>query len=220
MYHHEGFPYLWYTANGPNTWHYYGIPLETLATKQFNMSNHPQRGKWSRLELHYRHSTGGRSNGLVRWWWDGKVVAENTNILTRENDAHSIRGFIFPAMPDKQAGDFWVYIDDIYVDKTPSRIEICSGPSWNYKDKCEVQIPSSWTDTTISVTVVSQEAMPSSTNRYIYVVDSSGIANSQGFPITISASNSSIAGVPITSGGSDNVIQAVPVPPGKVWIVD
>lgn len=65
------------------------------------------------------------------------------------------------------------WVDDIYVDSTPQRVMICSGSTWDSRGTCEMQIPSAWSDTSVTVTV-NQGAFTDSSSQYLYVVDASG----------------------------------------------
>ena len=80
------------------------------------------------------------------------------------------------------------YMDNIYVDKTLMRIEICSGSAWNSRGNCEVQIPTTtWNNTQVQFTV-NQGSFAESAAAYLYMVDSSGTANASGYPVTFGSS--------------------------------
>lgn len=74
--------------------------------------------------------------------------------------------------------------DDIYVDFTQARVEIGDASTWSNTRKKEVQIPTSWSDSAISVRVNSGE-FTSGQTAYLYVVDSNGAVNNQGIPVKI-----------------------------------
>jgi hypothetical protein len=89
--------------------------------------------------------------------------------------------------------------DDIYVDDTRSRVEICTGSTWAAKGACEVQIPhTSWGDTTLQITV-NQGAFADSSTAYLYVVDADGVANTNGEEITFGVGESDTTAPTITA---------------------
>ena len=74
------------------------------------------------------------------------------------------------------------WMDDIYVDNSFSRVMICNQGTFGGSTHCEMQIPSSWNNSQISLTV-NQGTFLDGTTAYLYVVDASGIANSSGYPV-------------------------------------
>ena len=96
------------------------------------------------------------------------------------------------------------YVDEVYVDITPARVEICNQSSWSAAhdgsgtDHCEIQSPSAWSATSISVTF-NQGSFNTEDTAYLYVVDSSGNA-SAGYQVEIGSETgtpSQITGVSI-----------------------
>ena len=186
---YNSWPGLWYTGNGMSTWHYYGSVDDNERTTQKDMSFIPKKNTWNRLELYYKHSTGTSSNGIVRWWWNGSPAGESVNVRTRIDNNKKIKNIIFPAMPDaNQGGDFWFGIDDLYIDRTQARVEMCVGSTWSQRGKCDIQIPTSWTNTQIGIRV-NEGTMQNSGRYYLYVVNPTGSANQSGVPITFNTSS-------------------------------
>lgn len=81
-----------------------------------------------------------------------------------------------------------VSFDDVYIDQTPARVELCSKSSYAAKqsqgDLCEIQIPASWSTTSIGVNF-NQGAFSSGQTAYLYVTDADGAVNPQGYPLII-----------------------------------
>lgn len=69
---------------------------------------------------------------------------------------------------------------DIYVDNTWSRVMIGNAPTWNQSTVHEIEIPTSWSDSSISV-VLHSDSPSSFTSAYLYVFDSNGDVNQNGF---------------------------------------
>ncbi len=78
-----------------------------------------------------------------------------------------------------------VYGDDLYLDNTWARVMICSGSTWAARGTCEIQIPTAWSSTEVSI-VANQGEIPDDTTRYLYVVDSAGDGSVNGQAITFS----------------------------------
>lgn len=75
----------------------------------------------------------------------------------------------------------YVYMDDIYVDNTRAWTCLATESTWASRTLCEPQIPSAWADTEITVTV-NKGALVCAT-CYLYVVDSTGAVNANGFAV-------------------------------------
>ena len=67
---------------------------------------------------------------------------------------------------------YWAY-DDVYVDATQARVEICNTATWATRTHCEIQIPVTWSSSSIGIKV-NPGSFVSLANQYLYVVDSSG----------------------------------------------
>lgn len=81
---------------------------------------------------------------------------------------------------DEASGTFWM--DDVYLDTTPARVEICTGSEWAARGHCEIQSATSWNASAISLTV-NQGSFTDSSSAFLYVSDSAGTVNADGFPI-------------------------------------
>lgn len=68
--------------------------------------------------------------------------------------------------------DYFGY-DDIYISFTRARVEICNSNTWSSRSSCEIQIPTSWSTSSIGIKV-NRGAFGASDTAYLYVVDSSG----------------------------------------------
>lgn len=88
--------------------------------------------------------------------------------------------------PDPPSGSrtWW---DDIYVDRTWARVMLSNSPTWGTSSAGplhEIQIPTAWSSSSITVQVNVGE-LPGGSTAYLYVVDANGVANASGFPVTI-----------------------------------
>lgn len=82
--------------------------------------------------------------------------------------------------------DFKVYMDDIYVDTTRSRVEICDSALWSARNHCEIQIPqNTWNDSQIQIKL-NKGTFTNSSSAYLYIIDENGNP-SAGYPITFAS---------------------------------
>jgi len=93
----------------------------------------------------------------------------------------------------------WRYFADAYLDTTLSRVVLANKPELARATIIENQIPSAWSDNSITATV-NLGRFEQGETAYLFVVDSSGTA--------------SAAGLAVTAGGT----AAVPNPPTAVGV--
>ena len=84
----------------------------------------------------------------------------------------------------------WRYFADVYVDTTPARVLLCRNPTISATDHgvCYPQIPTAWSDTSITVTV-NQAEFQGGTTAYLYVYNGSELVSTTGTPIVLSATD-------------------------------
>lgn len=81
-------------------------------------------------------------------------------------------------------GTYMYWADDVYLDKTWARVMIGNASTFSSSTKKEIQIPSAWSATSITV-IFNQGAFARGDTVYLYVVDADGNVNSQGYPVVI-----------------------------------
>jgi hypothetical protein len=82
-------------------------------------------------------------------------------------------------VPSPAGSQFWA--DDVYVDTTWSRVMIGDAPVFSACTVREIQIPTAWTDQSISI-IANVKAYPAGKPKYLFVVDQTGTA-SPGLPL-------------------------------------
>ena len=98
--------------------------------------------------------------------------------------------------PTPEAQRWW---SEIYIDITQARIEICNTSDWQNRSHCEIQIPTAWSDTSITATL-NKGSFSNSDQIYVYVIDENGeVSNGYG-PIMLGSSAS------ITNTGSASLL--------------
>jgi hypothetical protein len=153
---------------------------------------------WHKVEIY-----ASAPNDAYQIWIDGAVYLDfkakmgygawTLTHSTLSPDGHTLE---FPDMIDgtsrgcAAAGSY--NYDDIYIDYTQARVEICNGSTWANRGICNTQIPTSWNATSISVGV-NKGTFSQGDSKYLYVVDTNGNAS---------------AGTPITFGGSVSTVSA------------
>ena len=149
---------------------------------------------WYRHELILNTSDFGTYNGdyTMRRYTPGSSVAEasETGMMTYNNPNISPttwQYFLWQNwIGNGLSGDAWT--DDHYVQVgTQARVELCDASTWSARTECDIQEPTAWSDTSITLTVNSGGFSTSET-AYVYVVNDSGEVNSSGYPVTIGTS--------------------------------
>ena len=83
----------------------------------------------------------------------------------------------------------WRYYDDVYLDTSLSRIVLADKPVLRQATIIENQIPSAWSDTSITATVNLGKFVAGAA-VYLFVVDSTGTASPSGLALTAGATRS------------------------------
>lgn len=146
--------------------------------------------EWVRLENYLIQGGVNQSNGS----WVGSIIrANNTDTRTRTGTFRTDStawtqmalggGYYSMCGSDPATID----IDNVYIDNTPQRIELGNASTWNATTYREILIPTAWSNGSVTATVRTGRFNTGQT-AYLYVVDSSGAANSTGYPITIGQS--------------------------------
>ena len=76
----------------------------------------------------------------------------------------------------------WRYFADVYLDYSRARVILGNAPTLDASTVREVQVPTSWSDSSISVTANLGKFADGRT-AYLYVVDANGVVNAVGTPI-------------------------------------
>ena len=151
-------------------------------------------GEWVRFEVYLKQSSPGQSDGTFAYWTH-RPYAANPSIRREGQDTTYMT---------RTAGNVWrkwhfgsyyssalanVYTDEIYFDVTRARVEIGNAPTWAATTHREIQIPTTWTDTSLTVTL-NQGSLNNFDNAYLYVVDATGNVNTNGFPLLFAGNSS------------------------------
>ena len=155
--------------------------------------------RWDRKEFWIRI---GDTPGQRFMFWENAVLKRN--YTTPEEFPYGVGPYlgdigtfnvVYLGFWIREHSDARVQMDDVYIDTTQARVEIGDNPTWGQCTHREIQIPSAWSDTSITVTV-NQGSFGSGSKAYLYVVDADGKVNAEGFPITFGDSEVPLAGPP------------------------
>jgi len=181
-------PSFWMTQQpvpSESVWTYAGV-VNSNGTDQQDITD-IVKGKWHRIELYMRLSDpAGSSNGEARVWINGIPSYNKQGVTRPSSDAgYLLDNFLLPGMIDKGGQVMNYFVDDVYVDRTPQRIELCTSPTWeNCKTNKTIQKVTAWSDTSVSFEI-NLETLPLSNKLYAYVIDQNNVANTNGYDLLI-----------------------------------
>jgi len=139
--------------------------------------------------MYRKLSTPGVADGDVYWAFNGKEFRQPGQVAplqTRDAGfSFKTNSFLLGLMVAnrKNDGHFKMYIDDVYVSTSRKRVEIGNASTFATSTIREIQIPSTWANTSIQLKL-NKGKLPSGT-AYLYVIDADGVANEDGYPITL-----------------------------------
>ena len=137
-------------------------------------------GAWHKWEVWLKKSsTATSTDGAIKIWYDGAAEVSQENLCTH--------GFTFEdimRIGEYNLGNYYCEFDDVYYDFSRARVEIGDASSYEGCTIREIQPPTSWSDTSITITV-NQGSFADGENVYLFVVDADGIPSAGNGPITI-----------------------------------
>lgn len=93
------------------------------------------------------------------------------------------------------------WMDNIYVDDTLSRVMVGNASAWSACTQFEMQFPVAWSGSSIQVRANVGGLSPNQ-QAFLYVVDSTGAVNSNGYLITVGGSASAPASTSLVAPGN------------------
>lgn len=150
-------------------------------------------GNWHLLQFEFKENSAlGVGDGEFRLWFDGELKLEDLDIESREDFSEYKRPFILgfynswgpnTGLGETVSGNDNFYIDDAYIDGTFARVEIGNASTYDACTHREIQIPTSWSASSVEVTL-NRGSFGENDTSYLYVTDSDGAVNSAGYEIT------------------------------------
>ena len=143
---------------------------------------------WYQVIVMKKASSDGLSDGSERIYING-VELENTTVAPNwHNQQIGGTGNAWERMlfndyiANYTAGDFYIQVDDVYIDTTWQSVWIGDAATWADCTHREVQIPTAWADDGITLTA-NQGSFDTLVGKYLYAMDNAGLVNSDGYPI-------------------------------------
>ncbi|MCD4791910.1 MAG: T9SS type A sorting domain-containing protein [Bacteroidales bacterium] len=170
--------------------------------------------RWVRMEYFIDMGTRGNTDGKFLYWFhDPESVTPTIHaveelqfeniIMLKAEESTTYRYPIFGGFSGDGMDNLITYWDDMLVQVgTRSRVEIGDNPDWNYCTHREIQIPTAWSNNSITITA-NQGSFQDDDTAYLFVVDENGTV-SNGYPITISTG--STGNIPPAGSDADNFI--------------
>ena len=141
----------------------------------------PMSGVWSKVE-HYIKITNVAKGGFIKIYENGSLVldmaATRTDAMSGTSRVDAIGGF----SRDSGNGNNFRYFADLYLDDTLQHIVLGDASMIDLCSKLEVQKPTAWSDTSITVTV-NRGVFSDGQKVYLYVYDTTGTPNTNGLLI-------------------------------------
>ncbi|MFX0197666.1 MAG: LVIVD repeat-containing protein [Candidatus Hodarchaeota archaeon] len=182
-------PWPWYNA-------YQGYEPPTDTTLHFGSANAPYDGTWYNTIIFAKASTGdGSADGYFKIYSNDHAAGDPAHPY---EDAIETYYSANPVPWKNITLGWWIgtyegsgdpptailQFDDVYIDNSWQSVWIGDASSWDNCTHREIQIPTAWSDTSITITV-NQGSFPRCEQVYLFVVDADGNVNAQGYPITI-----------------------------------
>ncbi len=142
------------------------------------------RNKWVRLDVYLKQSTGGLTNGEFRAWVSNGTDVTTMDIYRYPTKTRSTSNYWRQLMLGEYYGErlasMSVWMDDVYIDNTQARVEICDKSTWVSRTHCEIQIPTAWSESSIAIKA-NTGSFTTLSGTYLYVVDMNGVVNTNGY---------------------------------------
>lgn len=159
-----------------------------------------QTTEWVNEEIFFQASSLNVKDGICRFQCNGTEMASGT-VMTRSLKApeYMVRNYPVHAVvanPDRWSPGWLpsnrVWVDEVYVDDSWSRVMLGDKPLRREGRKWEIQIPVKWADNRIDVTVNAGVFRPGET-AYVFVFDANDEANEIGIPVVVGGNTASVA---------------------------
>lgn len=142
------------------------------------------------FEVAFKQSSIGVANGAIHQFINGQIQGYDSDSVMTRNSSTTYTNVTIGELwsvdalaecPANSGAHF--YTDNIYIDNSWARVVIGDHSTWATSTHREIQIPSAWSSSSITITA-NQGSLASLTNQYLYVVDSVGNVNANGFQLT------------------------------------
>jgi hypothetical protein len=156
-----------------------------------------ETGVWHCVQFEYMDSSVGGNDGIFRYWRDGQLIVNDTDLMTRDTYSDLKRPYIvgfYDAWNDSGTDRDDFYIDDVYTDSTWARVELGNNSVFANCTHREIQIPTAWATDEITVTF-NQGSFADGDTAYLFVVDADGDVSDGEMVIIGASSGGSLEGL-------------------------
>lgn len=187
-----------------------GTEADPWATTSHTLADTPSWSTWSgedaleawhRVELYFRQSSSpDDADGRILCLTDGRVEHDLTAATwiaerparpeelrdrPRFGDDPPNRLALIGLDPSVPIGDYVVELDDVYVDSTLARVELCDVARWSDRPgaTCEIQPESAWGDDRVGVQL--NRGALADGDAYLYVIRPDGAVNEEGLAVRL-----------------------------------
>lgn len=170
------------STNSNPEWHLNNNGSGGVNPQWGSVAVNPMSGAWSKVELEIRYDSS--SNGYIKLYENGTLKLDYSGVTDKipgTARTEVIGGYAYP-----RSSSNWVYYADVYLDYTLARVILTNNPILSKATVIEPQIPSTWNSNSINVSV-NLGRLSANQTAYLFVIDSSGTPNTNGFPITVNA---------------------------------
>jgi hypothetical protein len=170
---------------GASGWWYTALSTEVTNTNgtlyQTSWTTTPTMNAWHTLRFQGKQSSGnGALDGSVEIWLDNSKIFGRTGIITRDFASSTWAKCAFFHGHTNMSTPSETYIDNPYVINSWARVVVSPNATWNESMLQDIQRPLSWGTTSIQC-VLHKAASRSWNDLYLYVIDSNGVANQNGY---------------------------------------
>ena len=161
--------------------------------ENFGVTGPEVDSEWIRIESYLKQSTPGLADGA---WAQAMYRTATPNRVTDSLGIAQMRtssadwtfwgfgGTYFDPCPAPLGGETaTIDLDEFYMDNTPARVEVCDAATFATSNRCELQVASAWSDT--SITFKFNRGFLATGPAYVYVFNTSGLPNANGYRIDI-----------------------------------
>jgi hypothetical protein len=141
----------------------------------------PMSGTWAKVEMELKYTN--LADGYVKLWENGILKIDYRGPTDRLPGSARTEGIGGYARNYPQTTN-WRYFADVYLDYSRARVVLGDAPTLEASTVREVQVPTTWSNSTIAVSA-NLGTFSAGQTAYVYVVDSNGQVNRSGVPITI-----------------------------------
>ncbi len=157
-----------------------GTEGTTWSSQFTNQRLYPLSKEWKVEEAQYQASQINVKDGIFNFYQKG-ILGTDNKFITRDTDAPNKYHRVYQSQVSNgaQLGSI-MYYDSLYMDDTWHRVLLCAESTWSARSNCEVQIPTSWNDSKVTVHI-NKGGLDTSKASYLYVINKNGEPNENGW---------------------------------------